>query len=59
MPKLDFDIEWRPWRVVYIALIASAILYFTGEVVAAAISLLAYFDVDPEGLKPDEDDGQN
>lgn len=44
---LDFDIEWRPWRAVFIALIASAIFYVTSDWIPATISLLGYFDIEP------------
>ena len=48
---LDFDIEWRPLRAVYIVVITGAIYYFSGlEWFPAVLALLAYFDFDPDEI---------
>lgn len=52
---LDFDIEWRPWRAVYISAITVAIFFLSGENFWAGLALLTYFDLDPdEVINPPE-----
>ena len=44
----DFDIDWRPWRAVYVTLITGAIFYLTDGNWFSMLALLTYFDINPE-----------
>lgn len=53
MFDIDFDIEWRPWRAVYVILVTGAIFYLTEGNWFSMLTLLTYFDINPDGLSED------
>lgn len=56
--KLDFDFDWRPWRMIYVAAI-TFFVYILTENLWSLLTLLTLIDLTIENTAPKNDDVVN